>query len=254
MRNYRREKTRNRNKKGLKIKKTLRKTAEKKVLSRSRSVAGIPQVQQRTDNLTKLRIAGGIFTLGLFLMMFPLIYNWKTKATLAVDADAKPTHVSEATYINKATSPLVNEPIKADSRLLVPPENVHPILRILIPGRNIDLPIAEAKVINGYWEVSETSASHGNGSAYPGENGNIVIFAHARTGMFLPLRDINADELIYILGYDRWYRYRVVKTKLVDPKEVEVVAPTEKETLTLFTCSGFLDSKRLIVTAIPFAP
>lgn len=38
-------------------------------------------------------------------------------------------------------------------------------------------------------------------------------------------------------------------TKEVLPESVEVVAPTTDETLTLYTCTGFADQKRLIVTA-----
>lgn len=207
----------------------------------------------KPESLKRLRVAGGLITLGLFLGIFPIIYNWNEATARAIDINL--SRVSEnKSDILVNESPLKSEPIKADNRLLTPPKAVHPILRIIIPSRKIDLPIVEAKVVAGYWEVAETTASHGVGSAYPAENGNVVIFAHARAGMFLPLRDIKVDELVYILGYEKWYRYRVVRTKLVDPKDVEVIAPTETETLTLFTCSGFMDSKRLIVTAVPYAP
>lgn len=124
-------------------------------------------------------------------------------------------------------------------------------LRIVIPSLGIDLPVVEAKIMNGFWEVSETSASHGAGSAYPGEVGNMVIFAHARKGLFLPLRDIKRREVIYVLTNSGWHRYRVEKTHEVTPEQVEVIQPTEEETLTLFTCTGFADSKRLIVSALP---
>jgi sortase A len=92
------------------------------------------------------------------------------------------------------------------------------------------------------------------GSANPGQNGNIVVFAHARNELFGPLRDIKKDETIYILTKDRWYRYSVSGTKLVDPSQIENIKPTDSEQLTLFTCSGFLDSKRLIVHAKPLNP
>lgn len=106
-------------------------------------------------------------------------------------------------------------------------------------------------MVNGYWEVSETTASHGLGSAYPGQLGNTVIFAHAREGLFLPLRDIRAETVIYVLTNDRWHRYKTTDVKTVASNQVEVIAPTNDETLTLFTCSGFLDSKRLVVVAKP---
>lgn len=126
-----------------------------------------------------------------------------------------------------------------------------PPMRIIIPTLSIDLPVTESRVVDGYWEVSEMTASHGMGSSLPGQNGNIVIFAHARKGLFLPLRGIRANDRIYVLTNDRWYRYRTENIREVAPTDVAVIRPTADETLTLFTCSGFLDSKRLVVVAKP---
>jgi sortase A len=119
---------------------------------------------------------------------------------------------------------------------------------------SLDIPIVEARVIDGFWELSETTASHGVGSANPGELGNTVIFAHARDELFGPLRNLRQDAFVYVLSKDRWFRYQVIETKLVDPNAVEVIAPTEDEILTLYTCSGFFDTKRLIVVAKPLRP
>lgn len=121
--------------------------------------------------------------------------------------------------------------------------------RILIPSLNIDLEVTPSKVVKGYWEISEKTASFGLGSTIPGEVGNTVIFAHARDGLFLPLRKIKKDVHVYLLTKYGWYSYQVKDTKLVKPTEIEVIAPTSDEILTLYTCSGFADTKRLIVKA-----
>lgn len=144
-----------------------------------------------------------------------------------------------------------SEPIQIDSKLLTSKEVKNSPVRIIIPKLDIDLPVVTAPVVGGYWQLSEDSASFGQGSAYPDESGNMVIFAHAREGLFLPLREIKNDQKVYVLSSDKWHRYKVTETKLVNPDQVEVISPTPDERLTLFTCSGFLDSKRLIVTAIP---
>lgn len=144
-----------------------------------------------------------------------------------------------------------DEPIQIAEQLLAERPKSHSPVRIIIPKLDIDLPVVEAKVVGGYWELSENTASFGLGSAYPGQSGNTVIFAHAREGLFLPLRQVEKDTSVYVLTDDRWHRYKVTETKLVSPKQVEVVSPTENEQLTLFTCSGFLDTKRLIVIATP---
>ncbi len=126
------------------------------------------------------------------------------------------------------------------------------IKSIIIPRLNIDLSVAPSKIKNGYWEVSETSASHGEGSANPGENGNVVVFAHAREGLFLGLRGVEKGDTVYILTANRWYKYKVSEIVNVYPNDITTVAPTNSEVLTLFTCSGFFDEKRLIVKAVPF--
>lgn len=125
--------------------------------------------------------------------------------------------------------------------------------RVILPKQKIDLPIVEAGVIDGYWELSESTASHGMGTANPGEAGNIVVFAHAREGMFLALKDVVIGDIVYLLTDKRWYSYQVKETKDVDPSFVEIVAPTEDETLTLYTCTGFFDSQRRVVIAKPLS-
>ena len=147
----------------------------------------------------------------------------------------------------------VSEPVSIDKKLLetrgkktkeqLPPQ------RIIIPTIGIDLPIKEAKVIKGYWEVFPDMAGFGQGSAYPGEVGNQVIFAHARKGLFADLPKIKTDDIIYVLSQNSWYKYTVAEKKEVYPNQTEVIAPTSDEVLTLYTCSGFSDSKRMIIKA-----
>lgn len=123
-------------------------------------------------------------------------------------------------------------------------------IKLVIPSVKIDLIVKPSKVINGVWEIHEDSAGYGLGSALPGRKGNSVIFAHARKNFFLPLVKINKNDLISVQTKDgRWYSYVVVEKKEVNSTQVEVIAPTNDKTLTLFTCSGFIDSKRLIVVA-----
>lgn len=124
-------------------------------------------------------------------------------------------------------------------------------VRIVIPKSDIDIPIVEAKVVNGYWELSENTASYGLGSGYPGSPGNTVIFAHAREGLFYNLKDVKVGNTIYVFTKDKWYRYKVNKITAVFPNQLEVIKPTKNQTLTLYTCTGFNDEKRLIVTAVP---
>lgn len=144
------------------------------------------------------------------------------------------------------------EPVKVDPSLLkykkdnrkVPPS------RIIIPSLEIDLPVREAKIVKGYWEVFADTAGFGLGSAYPGEIGNQVVFAHARKGLFLPLRNAKIGQKIYVFAEDKVFNYQIKEIIEVTPNQIEVLAPSSEAILTLYTCSGFSDSKRLIVKAV----
>jgi len=154
---------------------------------------------------------------------------------------------------NLSSSPsetIIEEPYTIDQKLLTKPkEKKNPPVRIVIPSLAIDLQVKEARIIKGYWETFSNAAGFGLGSAYPGEVGNQVIFAHTRPGLFLPLKKIKEGDIVYVMTVDKWYKYKVVKIQEVLPRQKEVIGPTVDETLTLFTCSGFVDNKRLIVVA-----
>lgn len=126
--------------------------------------------------------------------------------------------------------------------------------KIIIASLNIDLAVEEANIIDGYWEVFPDKAGWGSGSGIPGQAGNIVIFAHAKEDLFAPLREIKKDAAIYLFTKNAWYEYEVIEIKEVLPSQTEEIADSEEEILTLYTCSGFADSKRLIVKAKRLIP
>lgn len=151
-----------------------------------------------------------------------------------------------------AESTFASEPVWVDPSLLsgsAPQESRLPPVRIVIPGIGIDIGVETARIIGGYWEVFEDKAGFGTGSAYPQDTGNQVIFAHARDGLFLPLKSVKTGQRIYVMTKEQWYSYEVKEIKEVLPTQKEVIAPTADATLTLYTCTGFADSKRLIVVA-----
>lgn len=155
---------------------------------------------------------------------------------------------------DKSVNSFSEEPVKIDKTLtgkITDKKNIKvPPVRILIPDLKIDLPVKEAKVTKGYWEVFTDSAGFGLGSAYPEDSsGNQVIFAHARQGLFLPLREAKIGQSIIIFTKDKWYGYKIKYIKEVSPNQTDVIAPTKDPILTLYTCSGFSDAKRLIISA-----
>lgn len=121
--------------------------------------------------------------------------------------------------------------------------------KVIIPSVDIYLDVRKAELINGYWEVFEETAGWGAGSGVPGMAGNQVIFAHAREGLFAPLKDIEENMTILVLTENHWFEYKVTTIGEVYPGNTKYIEQSENEILTLYTCSGYRDSKRLIVKA-----
>lgn len=132
--------------------------------------------------------------------------------------------------------------------LLQQKESAHP-KRILIPKIGLEQSIEDGKITDGQWNISESGVSFMVGSCTPGNSCNIVIYGHAKEQFFGPLKKIKIGDSITILTETKWYLYKVNEIKDVSPEQVSVIGPTLEETLTLFTCTAFLDSKRLVVVA-----
>lgn len=121
---------------------------------------------------------------------------------------------------------------------------------ISIPSIKLALPVEESAITGGVWEISSKGASHLDQSADPGEAGNIVIYGHNKNSLFGPIKRLKEGDLIEITAENgTLYTYRVVKTVITTPDDIEYVLPKNEEILTLYTCTGLLDSKRHIVLA-----
>lgn len=184
-----------------------------------------------------------LFVFGVAIFFSPLIYKKYTSSI-------KPPSIPSLSSSPSLGESIETGPIKIDKSSLTQQFSLADLpKRIIVPSRQIDLPIKPSRVIEGAWELSDDSASFGLGSATPGSSGNIVIFAHAKWRLFRPLRQVKKGASVYLLTSSKWYRYEVTEIKTVLPSQVEVIGSTEDETLTLFTCTGFADAKRLIVIA-----
>lgn len=203
------------------------------ILNPSKNALGSPfmRINETTGQRRKILQSAALLTIGITLVVLS-----------AMIRASKPA-------VQLSTS-FTQEPVKIDSRLITGPSSNTPE-RIIIPQTKIDIPISVSPIINGYWKVYEDRAGYGIGSGIPGESGNVVIFAHAREGLFLPLKEIKTGDLVYLLTSGSYLSYKVKNIKEVLPNQTEVISPTLNQTLTLYTCSGFLDKERLIVIAEP---
>lgn len=75
-------------------------------------------------------------------------------------------------------------------------------------------------------------------TALPGESGNVGIAGHRDT-LFRPLQKVRRNDLIVFETRSGKYVYRVQSTKVVGPKDVDVLEPKSSPELTLVTCYPF---------------
>lgn len=140
--------------------------------------------------------------------------------------------------------------------------------RIIIPALGIDAPLFEMQLVTQptggrVWHIEpwEPNVGHLQGTARPGESGNIVLGAHSeypngRPGIFVGLHRLNVGNsiLVYANGVGR--EYRVVGKTTVAFDDLHVVYPTPTDRLTLLTCTGYSPTRgiylsRLIIYAEP---
>jgi sortase A len=76
------------------------------------------------------------------------------------------------------------------------------------------------------------------GTSQPGELGNIGIAGH-RDGFFRGLKDIGFGDTVELLTFEKNQIFRVDRTEIVDPSDVEVLKIADSPTLTLVTCYPF---------------
>lgn len=124
--------------------------------------------------------------------------------------------------------------------------------RITIDSANIDISIVEANIQEGIWQTSQTEVTHLSTSARPAENGNIVLYGHNMQHIFGNLPAVKmGDRVVLTTEEGQKYYYQVADITVVDPSQIQTVLPTQNEVLTVYTCTGFLDSKRLVLKAVP---
>lgn len=124
--------------------------------------------------------------------------------------------------------------------------------RISIPSAGINLPIETGSIINGVWEISLENATFLDISAKPGNGGNTVIYGHNKKAIFGNLNKVGVGYLIILETHSGdVFNYKVESIQTVKPTQVDVIAPTDFEILTVYTCNGILDSTRLVIKAKP---
>lgn len=123
--------------------------------------------------------------------------------------------------------------------------------RITIASLGIDLPIFPSRITNNIWPTTDLGASYLTSSPLPGNEGNSIIYAHNWESLFGKLRSVKVGDTVIVTYPDNTKKTFVIEyTSIVSPNESTILAPSKDKRITLYTCTGFFDSKRFVAIAV----
>ena len=158
---------------------------------------------------------------------------------IASDSDARQYNNGD---IPKHLRPLVQSQVSLPIPTPAPEHGV----RIQIPAIDVDAPV----VHGDNWEQLKKGVAHHADSANPGQQGNIVLSGHNDVfgEVFRYLERLKPGDEVVVYTSRRSYTYIVSGWELVEPTQVEAMAPTPDATITLISCHPYLvDNHRIIV-------
>ena len=122
---------------------------------------------------------------------------------------------------------------------------------ISIPAVDINLIVSPGKIVNNQWTLYDDKVSWLATSQTPG-HGNVILYGHNRPNVLGNLSKVQIGQEIIIETRGQKYVYQIAEKRKVLPNEVDVIV-SDKNQLTLYTCDGSFDQRRLVVIAYPKA-
>ena len=130
----------------------------------------------------------------------------------------------------------------------IPTPSPQQAIRIQIPAIGVDAPVVQG---DG-WEQLKKGVGQHIGTALPGQDGNLVLSAHNDIfgEIFRHLDQLSPGDEVIVYTSQRSFTYVISGWEVVEPTQVEVMAPTKDPTATLISCYPYrVDNKRIVVKA-----
>lgn len=233
-----------------------------------REAVAAPQKSRRHwyDNLLLIIEVAAVLGLALILLnSFNLLQTFNREMLSALQQPTfSPTPLISAVVLPSGHTP-PNAPGGARPNDAEIPEHLRPLvqslanipvptpgpqqaIRIQIPAIGVDAPIVQG---DG-WEQLKKGVGQHLGSADPGQKGNVVLSAHNDVfgEIFRDLDKLQTGDQIILFTSQRSYVYTVTRTLIVEPTQVEVLAPTRDAITTLISCYPYMvNNQRIVIQA-----
>jgi sortase A len=138
--------------------------------------------------------------------------------------------------------------VQALPPIVIPTPGPRQAIRIVIPAIGVDAPVVQGDT----WEQLKKGVGQTVGTADPGTDGNMVLSAHNDIfgEIFRDLDQLAVGDEIVVHTATQQYIYVVADSRIVQPTEVSVMAPTQNPVATLISCYPYLiDNKRIVIIA-----
>lgn len=124
--------------------------------------------------------------------------------------------------------------------------------KLVLPSINAHLDIFPSVIKNNQWQTTGKGVSYLSTSPLPGKTGNSVMYGHNWKSILGDLPKVKpGDEIIVVFGNNTSKHFVVTTTAVVNSDQASIIMPTKDNRLTIYTCTGFLDTKRFVVVAFP---
>jgi LPXTG-site transpeptidase (sortase) family protein len=183
-------------------------------------------------------------------------------ATRTVAVTARPSAEATPTFVIEVLPPLIGggSEASATATLGQPEATATPTIapevllpsRLRIPVMFLDSAVHEVTINMGQWEVAPMDVGHHEGTANPGQVGNVVLAGHRdiNSALFRELDRLQPGDEVFVSNGLGEYRYLVEESMVVSPSYVQVMDPTDDKRVTLITCTPIgLATQRLVVIA-----
>ncbi|WP_425426916.1 class E sortase [Asanoa hainanensis] len=198
-----------------------------------------------------IRVGGELMiTFGLVVLLFAAYEVWGVGVVQGGKQDALAGALEQQWANEPGDDPTVGPTPPAGQGGLG--SKIHGIAKLYIPALG-----QQWVVVDGVTQADIRYApGHYPDTALPGQIGNFSVAGHRNRATFWRLDELDNGDSIVVEDKKNWYIYHVVKTRIVKPTQVEVVAPVPmlpgskptKAMVTLTTCNPKFDNyQRLIV-------
>lgn len=122
---------------------------------------------------------------------------------------------------------------------------------IEIAAIGLSLPVMPAQKTGDKWDTTSKGVSYLASTPIPGDSGNSIMYGHNWRSILGNLHHVRSGNIIKVYFSNRETKeFKVVSVSEVAPSDNSKLMPTESSTLTIYTCSGFFDQRRLVVTSV----